>query len=97
MWATRIRARGSRKCTCGPLTGRLFADAALVVVGHCVGRPDTGVCRTLGQRVAGAIIPHAGCIVERGTRDELVAAGGIYARMVAVQTGAIEGAVSGGK
>ena len=41
------------------------------------------------------LVLDRGRIAERGTHDELVALGGIYARMVGVQTGTIEGAVSG--
>jgi ABC-type multidrug transport system fused ATPase/permease subunit len=40
------------------------------------------------------LVLDRGRIAERGTHDELVALGGIYARMVGVQTGAIEGAVA---
>ena len=41
------------------------------------------------------LVLDRGRIAERGTHDELVALGGIYARMVGVQTGAIEGATEG--
>ncbi len=41
------------------------------------------------------LVLDRGRIAERGTHDELVALGGIYARMVGVQTGAIEGAAVG--
>jgi ABC-type multidrug transport system fused ATPase/permease subunit len=40
------------------------------------------------------LVLDRGRIAERGTHDELVARGGIYARMVGVQTGAIEGVAS---
>jgi ATP-binding cassette subfamily B protein len=38
------------------------------------------------------LVLDRGRIAERGTHEELVALGGIYARMVGVQTGAVEGA-----
>jgi ABC-type multidrug transport system fused ATPase/permease subunit len=40
------------------------------------------------------LVLDRGRIAERGTHHELVALGGIYARMAGVQTGAIEGAVT---
>jgi len=39
------------------------------------------------------LVLDRGRIAERGTHEQLVAHGGIYARMVQVQTGAVEGAV----
>jgi ABC-type multidrug transport system fused ATPase/permease subunit len=62
---------------------RVMAGRTTFVVSHRV----SAVCSA-----DEILVLDRGCIVERGTHDELAAQGGIYARMVGVQTGAIEGA-----
>jgi ATP-binding cassette subfamily B protein len=66
---------------------RVMAGRTTFIVSHRV-----SAVRTADE----ILVLDRGRIAERGTHDELVALGGIYARMVGVQTGAIEGVADRG-